>query len=238
MAKKNDYELWKSRIATMKTYMSDVSSRKNWRAIQKYYYGDYKSVLDLKVPVIVINGVYEYVKNAIANLFARSPKFKCNPTPKGKFINAKILEQVVNYYWYCKKVKRQVKKCLKDGKLFGYSWIKTGYNAEIGVEDSTGNEFIAKDDVFAVFVKHDAVWYDPQALDPPYDCNWIDHHYLMPTDKARARWGKDVQPTDEVDYVHKEKKHNLLKPKDKDMTRIHEIWDIENKKLKYYRREI
>ena len=69
---------------------------------------------------------------------------------------------------------------------------------------------------------------------PMYDCAWMIHHYLMTTEKANERWqGRGIRPTDEVEYAYedKKKKMNMLKPKDRHMTRIFEIWDKDNKKV-------
>jgi len=227
-------ELWKNRISVMKTYMANASSKKNWEKNLKYYMGQYKDALNLKkeIGVVVVNLVYAYVKTVVSELFARNPKFKANATNKKSILAAKIAEVVINYHWYKKKIKRQIKKCIKEAKLAGYSWIKTGYEGKFGAYED-GNEFIKEEDVYAVYVKHDAVVYDPEAIDPPYDCNWMYHMYPVATDKLNKKYpGKNIKSTSTIKYG--DKKAPDLNPKDGEKTLVYEIWDKENEELLLY----
>lgn len=228
-------ELWKGRIATMRTYMEDARSRKKWRSLIQYYKNDYTQALSLKknVAIIVINLVKSFVRSAVADLFVRNPKFRCNPKQKKSILKARVGEVAINYYWYTKRIKRQVKKCLKEAKLLGYSWIKVGYEGTIGsYGDEENNEFIKNEDYFAVYCKHDSIWYDPLAQDPPYDCAWMMHTYLKPTDKLTAKYGKDILSTTKNLYTNA--KENLLKPKDTEMSRVYEIWDKDSNEILLY----
>lgn len=228
-------ELWQGRISTMKTYMENAKAKKRWKRLIQFYRNDYTSALNLKknVAIIVINLVKSFVRSAVADLFVRTPKFKCTPKRTDSILKARVGEVAINYYWYDKKIKRQVKKCLKEAKLLGYSWIKVGYEGTIGsYGDEENNEFVKNEDIFAVYCKHDSVWYDPLAQDAPFDCGWMIHTYLKPTDVLAKKYGKKINPTSKNFYSNT--KDNLLKPKDTEMSRVYEIWDKDNDEILLY----
>lgn len=238
MAKKkkeeNRYEYWQGYISAMDTYMKNCGERKGWKKLKKFYLGDYAEALGLKgnIPIIRVNEVYAYVRTAVSYLFARSPKFKCNPYKTKDIIPAKLAEIAINYYWRVKKIKNQIKKAIKEAKLVGYSWVKVGYTGVPGSTENEGieNEFIKNEDLFVTYCAHDSVWYDPNAQNPPYDCTWMIHTYLKPTQKLRDKYGiEEIKSTGKLTVL--EDKKNLLKPSITEISRIYEIWDKEKEEL-------
>ncbi len=56
------------------------------------------------------------------------------------------------------------------------------------VEDANGNtfEFVEKDHFFGYHLPWDAVIFNPDALDPPFDCRWIVHEVWAPLEEVKA----------------------------------------------------
>ena len=231
MTKQEIFEKWKSRISHKKIEMDSLDSIKGWSRYKKYYRNDYDEALNLKIPVIKINDVYSYVRTAVSSLFARNPRIRVNPKRTQDIIPAHVTECAVNYYWNIKKIKHQIKKSIKEAKLVGYSWVKVGYETDIekvdGVESET-NEFIKNEDVFAVYVPHDEIWYDSDAQDPPYDCRWMIHKYTKSTEILRNKYNEKIQANREV------KNSQGMKEEDRELTDVYEIWDKDSGKIKVY----
>ena len=110
---KEDYELWTGRIADKEKTKEDLESTKGFKRYKAFYKGNYEAALDLKIPVIVVNEVYAFVRTAVSTLFARNPKIKCNPQRTQDFIPAKLAEIAVTTFGESRKLNAKSRKLLK-----------------------------------------------------------------------------------------------------------------------------
>lgn len=226
-------DLWKGRISAMKNHMEQTASKKGWGNLKKFYKGDYEDALKLNIPITKVNLVKSYVDTSVTDLFARNPKFKCNPFGKDgmNMIKAKVSQFALNFFWYSKKVKKQVKKCIKQSALIGYSWVKIGYSAIIDSEEN-GTEYLKEEEIYCTHVDNDAVWYDPSCKNFPDDCEWLIHTYMKNTQSLREKYKlKEIKSTSELSYGKGKDKKSPLAAQDKEMSRIYEIWDRKNNLL-------
>ena len=186
-----------------------------------------------------LNFVFAYVKTEIPALYFRDPNIKLNPKKGTSIQAAKISEIALNQIWRTKLIKRQNKKNVADGKLIGHSWFKTGYTGRMGtVEDGNGNviETIESEDFFGYRVPWDCIVFDPDSVDPPYDCKWIAHMVWAPLDDVkknpRYKNAAQVRPMMRKSKDSKDTTANELEGEyDEPMACLHEVWDIKKREV-------
>jgi hypothetical protein len=171
---------WLKRIEASRNLREKIASDFSWKDIIDEFHGKYNwakwGLTDIYIPPLNLS--FAYVETEMPALSLRNPHFKVNPKNEQSINAAKIMEKALNYIWRTKRVKRENTKNILDGLLVGHAWFKTGYSGQFGVaEDSSGNkyEFIEKEDFFGYRLPWDCVYFNPDALDPPYDCTWIAH---------------------------------------------------------------
>lgn len=168
---------WLSRIDNSERYRKKVAEKYRWQQLTEEYRGYFAGLQDAAdIYVPSLNLIFAYVKSEIPSLYLRDPKIKVNPKKKTAVLGAKILERALNYIWRVKRIKRENKKNVLDSLLVSHSWFKTGYKGSFGtIEDANGNtyEFINKEEFFGYRVPFQHITFNPDANDPPYDCNWI-----------------------------------------------------------------
>jgi len=260
MAKKTEEEIvrdWHSRIAISHNLRERWANAFRWREFEQEYEGRFdleRIAVDPKLAIPPINLVFAYVKTEIASLSLKDPHFEVNAKKDSTILSAKIRELAINYIWRQKRMKRESKKCLQDGKTVGHAWYKVGYTGEFGtIEDGSGHvtEFIENEDFFGYRVPWDNVLFNVDAIDPPHDCRWIAHEFLRPFEdvKKNPRFSnrEDIKPTVMVSPDSLEHGDGALEPAatqsfspnmDSNITdpslqkvRMWEIWDITQKKV-------
>ena len=226
-----ELDKWKKRMCYMDAYFKDASERHGWKNYIKFLWGKVSQAVGISMPIIVVNEVFSYIKTQVASLYAKDPYIAVNPRRSSDTQSAIIKEQVINYRWKKLGLKRQVKKAIQEAKLIGHSWIKVGYEADIRKIDSPQegelNEKVVGENIWATHVPYKNIYYDPDAKDVPYDCRWIEHHYLKPVSYLESKYNiKGVTATHKPDPTSDEEKLKAKLPNDDLLTTlVHEIWD-------------
>lgn len=226
---KKELEKWQKRMSYMDDYFKDASERHGWKNYVKFLWGKVSHAITIAQPIIVVNEIFSFIKSQVAALYFKDPFIAVNPKRASDVESAIIKEQIINYLWGKINLKRYIKKAIQEAKIVGHSWIKCGYEADIkqipSAEAGELNEFIAGERYWATHVPHTDVRYDPDAKDAPYDCRWIEHHYLKPVSYLEVKYGvKGIEPSHKPN-TEQEKMKAKLPNDDINMTMVHEIWD-------------
>lgn len=182
---------WFGKIDAAKAYRAKIARTYTWKEIVREYHGEFNwaafGLADIYIPPL--NLIFAYVQSEVPSLYLRDPHIKVNPKNEQSIDSARIMEKTLNYLWRHNRIKRENVKNVMDTCLVGHTWFKTGYMGEFGnVEDANGNtyEFVEKDHFFGYHLPWDAVIFNPDALDPPYDCRWIVHEIWAPLDEVKS----------------------------------------------------
>lgn len=227
---------WFARIDDAREYRKKMASSYEWESIVREFHGEFDwakfGMTDIYIPPL--NLTFAYVQSEVPSLYLRDPHIKINPKNLKSVPAAKIAEASVNYVWRHNRIKRENTKNVQDGLLVGHSWFKTGYSGEFGsVEDANGNtfEFVEKDNFFGYRLPWDAVLFNPDALDPPYDCKWIVHEVWAPLEEVKTNPLyqntanlKASNLTGDAQRVDGQSSKNAYKPKE-EMACLYEVWD-------------
>lgn len=224
---------WLSKVSAAKKWRDDICEKRRWKELIKEYKGQWDFSVDIQV--LPINLIFAYIKTELPSLYIKDPHIKINPKNRTSISTAKVLEAVINYIWFYKKIKREIKKCIVDALLIGHAWFKTGYTGQFGtIEDGHGGviETVESEDFFAYRLPWDSVVFDPDALDPPHDCEWIAHYVWLPLENVknnpRYKNTKDIQAS----YT-KDKYSNSDEVSDKNSGKacLIEVWNIKTKQV-------
>lgn len=241
--RKRDIQRWLAKIKGSETYRKSISKEFRWRQIIDEYKGKFQlseSGGDIYIPSL--NLVFAYVKTEIPALALRDPRIKVNPKKASTVQSSIIVEQALNYLWRHKRIKRENKKNIQDGKLVGHSWFKAGYTGKFGtVEDANGNtfEFIDSEDFFGYRIPFEQITFNPDATDPPYDCTWIAHEVWAPLDdvKKNSEFANTerLQPSSQQSLSRNSSIDPIIdaQPTDKEvlMCRMYEVWDKKSQRV-------
>ena len=192
---------------------------------------------DIYIPPL--NLIFAYIQTEIPALVLRDPHIKVNPKNEQSIDAAKIMEKAINYIWKHHRIKRESVKNISDALLVGHTWFKTGYSGQFGVaEDSNGNrfEFIEKEDFFGYRIPWDCVYFNPDSLDPPYDCTWIVHEIWATKENVENNPVYNKDAVKKVQYSAKKNKDNVDKgtvdyqsysPSDEaNLCCLYEVWNV------------
>lgn len=200
--------VWLRKIEQSRALRDKVASDYGWRKSIEEFHGKFPwgemGLSDIYIPPL--NLTFAYVQTEEPALSLRNPYIKVNPKNEKSIGAAKLLEKALNYIWRVKRIKRETGKNIRDGLLVGHSWFKTGYSGEFGVaEDSNGNryEFIEKEDFFGYRVPWDCVYFNPDAIDPPYDCTWIAHEIWATKENVEGNPVYDKEAVKTLQYASK-----------------------------------
>lgn len=237
---KEEVRSWLSRITSAEKYRTQVAEKYRWKDFLNEFKGRF-SITNGSVDIQInpLNFIFAYVKTEIPALYLRDPHIKVNPKREASVESAKILELALNYLWRHKKIKRENKKNIQDGKLIGHSWFKTGYTGQTGtVEDGNGNtiETIESEDFFGYRVPWDCIAYNKGAIDPPHDCNWVSHTVWAPLEdvKSNPRYKNTERLTaQKKDNNYFNTTDDTTTPNDFDeaMVCLKEVWDIKKRQV-------
>lgn len=238
---------WMLRIKASEAYRDRMAGRYRWKEIVEEYKGQSNAIqnaTDIYIPPL--NYQFAYVKTEIPSLTLRDPNIKVNPKNGKSILAAKILTKALNYLWRVNRYKRENKKNVLDVKLVGHSWFKSGYTGRSSVvEDGEKQfEFISSESFFGYRVPYDAICFNQDSLDPPYDCTWIAHAVWLPMADLKAKDSgykntNDLQPSDPMqpDPLSQNVRQQSGGDKAKedpgsDKVKVYEVWDkIQNKVL-------
>lgn len=181
---------WMKKYTNAKNFRKWIAERYRWKDFIDEFKGHFRIANgSADIQINAINYVFAYMKTEIPALYLKNPYIKVNAKKESSIQSARILEEVINYDWRHKRLKKENKKNIFDGKLIGHSWFKSGYTGKFGtVEDGNGNsrEYIESEDFFGYRVPWDSIVFDPDAVDPPHDCGWIAHDVWCNLDDAKA----------------------------------------------------
>ncbi len=244
MKEANEVREWLTRIDYARRYKKKVEQHYHWMGLIEKYRGYFRNIQDASdIYIPALNYIFAYVKSEIPRLALRDPKIKVNPKKGSSVLSAKILEKALNYLWRVKKLKRENKKNILDALLVGHSWFKTGYTGKFGtIEDGNGNtfEFIESEDFFGYRVPYDNIFFNPDANDPPYDCQWIAQEVwtsMADLQKNKSfKHVKDLEPSiNSEDGSQGDKRDPLDNQRrfdpDLKMVRLYEVWDKKGQKV-------
>lgn len=236
---KNEVKIWLDRIVHSEQYRKKTAEFYRWRQLVEEYRGRFYSLMqstDIYVPMI--NLIYAFIKSEIPALYLQNPKIKVNPKKGSTVLAAKILEKALNHIWQTKRIKRENKKNLLDNMTVGHSWFKTGYVGKFGLVEEANSiyEFIEEEDFFGYRIPYEAITFNPDANDPPYDCAWIAHQVWIPLEELRK--DRSYHHTETLSASEREKdQFGMYEIDDKlrydphmPMACVYEIWDKRAKK--------
>ena len=190
-----EFEKWKNRVTYMDKYFSNAANRHNWKRYISFLWGNVKAAVQLNHGVVNVNEVFAYIKTSVANLYSKNPFITVNPEKNLEIQGAIIKEQLINYRWKQLGLKRHIKKNIAEAELIGHSWVKLGYTAQIAKYESDKedevNEYVKGEDIWATHIPYDSIRFDPEAMDPPYDCRWLYHQYLRPINVVADKYNID-----------------------------------------------
>lgn len=236
---KEDVKKWLSNIQQSERYQKSMAERYRWKDFIDEFKGHFRIANgSADIQINALNFVFAYIKTEIPALYLKNPYIKVNPKKESAIQAARILEEAINYDWQHKKLKKENKKNIWDGKLIGHSWFKSGYTGKFGtVEDGNGEtiETIESEDFFGYRVPWDCVTFDLDSIDPPHDCAWICHtvwanlddvknnprykntEKLNPQTRQPTSYSASSLSADQRQFQNDEKKVALK-----------EVWDIKN----------
>lgn len=230
-----DIKTWKNRISVADERFECSRKAYGWDRFIDYFYGIYGRHLNVSIPVVEINEVYAYIKTAVAGLYFRDPYITVNPKRVQDIPSAFIKEQVVNYYWREKRLKNEIKQCIAESKLVGFSYVKIGYDMKTHIDNIAGNtqETVKEEDFFMVKVPFTNILYDFDSSDPLYDSRWVIHWYFQPTEFLRKTYNNNnIKATgnvrDRLRQFHKGFRCDMTQ-QDNEQTRVFEIWDKDSR---------
>jgi len=239
---KNNAEIigmWNSRIGRARKQRDKAAKDGNWERLLDAAKGDLHILQQgHRIPILPLQLLFAYIKAEIPLLYIRNPHIKVNPKNRTSIATAKVLETVINYIWHIKKLKREIKKSIRDALIIGHSWFKVGYTGRFGtIEDGNGQtiETIESEDYFAYRVPWKDITFDPDSIDPPYDCRWISHSVNLPIEDVKKNpkyknthlLQNNLNSNEEMDIkdMSDVEDSQVLK------TRLEEVWDLKNRQV-------
>ncbi len=242
--KMDQNDLWQGRIERRERHLKDKAARWHWERYIREYQGDFSEILAGVQRVIPLNLIYAYVRTEIPSLYQQDPYFEFTPKQSTTIGSAKLKEIAVNDVWHRKKFKREVKKGIQDGKLIGHAWYKVGYNANLDnletAEDTTENG--NQSDYFFYRLNWRHVFFNDEAVDPPYDASWIAQKFFIPLKTAKEMKDWDTKREDIAGVKlsgndKSEDRRNITNNQtqgDTEFAELYEIWDKVNQKVLIY----
>ena len=223
---------WMNRIRRSLKYRDQVRDKQGWQRFLDYYEGDYR-VNGKNIQSPPINIVFGYVQTATARIYFRDPHITVNPTKVISPNGARILEEVINYWFRELNAKSENERVLLDTYLVAHGWIKYGYKADMGQNSDTSgepSEFIKNEEIFMSYVPWDDIVFDiTLCKDPPYDCRWIAHRIIKPLEEIKGN--QEFHNTELLSSnvsmrdAKGEKLDETMKDSDLDLFEYWEIWD-------------
>ena len=239
MAKRmmKNFELWKKRVEFSEENFIHSSRHHGWHRFVDYFNGIYRPHIGVDIPVTKINKVYSFVQTAKASLYFRDPKITVNAERPDAILAAILKEEIINYTWRKKKIKRQTKKCIGEAKTVGFSYMKVGFDADFSVNEIAGEvqETVTREDVWAIHIPYENILYDFASREPLHDSRWVIHWFLKPTNYLKERYNRDdIKATSFVNrHFHGKRRHqsfhSKLQATDSEMTKVYEIWDKDSR---------
>lgn len=232
--------LWINRIVRREKALKDKTDKEHWERYNCEYKGDFTELLSGTSRVIPLNLIYAYVRTRTPDLYLQDPYFEFTPKQRTSIGTAKLKEIAVNDLWHRKKLKREVKKGIQDGKIIGHGWYKVGYNANLGnIEEYQNNtENSNNEDYFFYRLNWRHIIFNDEAIDPPFDCTWIGHKFYVPLKIAKETNGwknadklNGVKLSGDAPKEDKQFKEAFVEG-DTEFAELYEIWDkVEQKVL-------
>lgn len=248
---KNEVKKWSGVVARTQSWRDQIGEKAGWPRFVREFKGDWDLLQqNVDIPLIPINLVFAFVKTEVARMYFRNPYITVNPKRMEDLGAARIAEQLVNYMWSEINLKRELKLAMMDALIVGHGWIKLGYTAVIGKNETVEskkapgrpkksdsqmdtNEYVKSENVFAYHVPYDQVIFDPSATWPV-------------TNSARWMAFKTIKPLEVVqtcglydEAVVADLKPSELPPHDRNTygaegkwVVIWEIWDKDHRKIK------
>lgn len=226
---------WNDKISSARKWRDEICTKRRWKEMIQEAKGQWSTLDNLDVSVLPINLIFAYIKTELPSLYIKDPHIKINPKNKTSISTAKVLEAVINYIWYYKKIKREIKKAIIDALIIGHAWFKTGYTGTFGsIEDGLGGvvETVESEDFFSYRVPWDCIVFDPDSIDPPYDTSWIAHSVWLPLDKVKKN--PRYKNTNKLQANYTKKDAYSTNPDDisnkyAGKCQLIEVWDIKTK---------
>jgi len=238
-------ENWHDRLDTAERVKNDYKDLYRWDVFVDEMKGFWNLPSDEITP---LNFVFSWMKTELSSLYVRDPHIEITPLKKATVQQAELKELAMADIWRRKRVKREIKKCIVDGKLVSHAWLKVGYAGDFKtMVDAEGNQFdtIKKDDFFIYRIPWTHVLFDNhRSIDAPFDCQWISHEFWVPEeefmakkefkhkDKVSAQTLRRFSPTQQT-----QRRIKLIRPPEierlgsQKFVQLFEIWDKKAKKV-------
>lgn len=132
MAKLN-IQMWMARFQRAKDLQKkEEKTRKS--AIRLYTSTFFTNNASTETEDQEVNFVYEFIDVLLSAIYARNPHIFVT-TENTKFLSfSDTMEKVINYYWREKKVKKKMKKAIKDALLQPPGWLSVGFKMPLDKE--------------------------------------------------------------------------------------------------------
>lgn len=223
----SEAHIWLDRIASRERFREKMASTYRWEDFVNEYKGIWPKALTDK-GINPLNYVFTYVKTELAGMYLRDPHVEVNPTKTSSIQSARMKELELNDWMRKIKFKREIKKCILDGKTVGHAWFKQGLSAQFG-QNEDGTERINSESFFGYRTSYDHITFNAESLEPGVDSRWICHEYWIPEEEAKKKYPTLKFPAS-VLQGDKEQKYEFGAG-DVLMVKFYELWDIVNLKV-------
>lgn len=241
MAKANKpTEKWRARVDAAVQVQQQYNEEYGYDRALEEYRGNYAQAMPVVLrdkKIVPINEVKAYCKTLMPAIYSRDPYIAVNPRGAKNALPARVQERSVNGFWREFNLKHEVKRCIVDALLSPFGWMKVGYSAEFGkYEDKPGDpnlhpsEFIRSEEIFCVRESYKRIVYDPDSINPPYDCRWMAHKLVVPLEAVKNSPvytnTADLKASFVGRYPGDDKKPNKILDKFQDEQEFSILWEI------------
>jgi len=206
---KPDVAFWMEQVRAGVEFRKKYAVEARWNTWRSYYRGQWKS------GIMPVNLFFSMLRTVVPRVYFRNPSISVTPEMPGMeaAVFARILERVDNKLLRQMGAKKELKRVVQDGYLFGTGSLKLGFGSvyqPTPSEGVTGEPVTAKGERFEYRDKvyqnmpwaarlHTGKFIVPDGLCVYEDARWVAHWDKRPTrdikDDPRFRNTKDIGPS-------------------------------------------
>lgn len=248
MAKNKTASKWRQRIDYAIQKQKDYDKKYGYSRTAMEYRGEYEEAMKSMgitlagLPIVPVNEVKAFVRTFLPSVYSRDPVINVNPQGMASVKSSKVFERAINALWRELKLKAEIRRCIVDACLSPWGWIKVGYSAVFGNHDIKegetqfeSNEFIKDEEIFAVRESYKNIVYDPNAINPPYDCRWMAHRIIKPLDAVKNskvyKNTEDLEASTITNIEYMDEAGKKRDYEDDPQAELWEIWDKDSNKV-------
>jgi len=260
MSDRNKPAFWLYEIARAENLRSEVADDYEWEKLERIFdTGASRVLLEAETPAAdsrelaqstFVNWIYAFTETFIPATYFRHPQVRVKPTAPQWIANAVHVSRVINKTLEQVKLRRTLRRLIRDALCYGHAWIKVGWYTREGVVPILGGKanrgdgsvsqldteaWYRIDEPYAIRLSPKQVYMDPEA-DYYEQASWICHESFVPFDAVQKdpylKYKNEIAPVSYERGVAAldipgdfEKEHKLQ------WAKRWEIWDRETKRV-------